>query len=128
MAPGHGRVDYLLYVDKREVGVVEGKPEGTSLSGVDYAGGVKANVLFFDKKPARPGQPWTDALWVYDLRTNQHFTQAEPAAARPPRRLRRLLSAWAGSLDAGGVRALAEFTAVAEALEKAAADRGPQGL
>jgi type I restriction enzyme M protein len=39
-----------------------------------YAQGVKANVLFFDKKVARPGQPWTERLWVYDLRTNQHFT------------------------------------------------------
>jgi type I restriction enzyme M protein len=38
-----------------------------------YKLGVKANVLFFDARPAR-GQPWTDKLWVYDLRTNMHFT------------------------------------------------------
>lgn len=31
-------------------------------------------MLFFDKKVARPGQPWTEQLWVYDLRTNKHFT------------------------------------------------------
>jgi len=43
-------------------------------TGIFYAQGVKANVLFFDKKPARPGQPWTERLWVYDLRTNMHFT------------------------------------------------------
>jgi len=43
-------------------------------TGIFYAQGVKANVLFFDKKPARPGEPWTTRLWVYDLRTNQHFT------------------------------------------------------
>jgi len=42
-------------------------------TGIFYAQGVKANVLFFDKKPARE-QPWTEQLWVYDLRTNQHFT------------------------------------------------------
>jgi type I restriction enzyme M protein len=42
-------------------------------TGIWYANGVKANVLFFDKKPASEG-PWTDRLWVYDLRTNQHFT------------------------------------------------------
>ena len=42
-------------------------------TGIFYAQGVKANVLFFDKKPARE-QPWTERLWVYDLRTNQHFT------------------------------------------------------
>ncbi|MBD1540348.1 SAM-dependent DNA methyltransferase [Arthrobacter sp. S13_S34] len=43
-------------------------------TGIFYAPGVKANVLFFDKKVARPGQPWTERLWVYDLRTNKHFT------------------------------------------------------
>lgn len=43
-------------------------------TGVFYAQGVKANVLFFEKKPARVQQPWTERLWVYDLRTNQHFT------------------------------------------------------
>nr|MBA3360265.1 N-6 DNA methylase [Acidimicrobiia bacterium] len=42
-------------------------------TGVFYAQGVKANVLFFDRKPGRE-QPWTSDLWIYDLRTNQHFT------------------------------------------------------
>jgi len=42
-------------------------------TGIFYAQGVKANVLFFDKRPASE-QPWTEKLWVYDLRTNQHFT------------------------------------------------------
>jgi type I restriction enzyme M protein len=42
-------------------------------TGVFYAQGVKANVLFFDKKPASPNH-WTERLWVYDLRTNQNFT------------------------------------------------------
>ena len=43
-------------------------------TGLFYAGGVKANVLFFDGKPAQE-KPWTKKLWVYDLRTNMHFTQ-----------------------------------------------------
>jgi type I restriction enzyme M protein len=42
-------------------------------TGVFYAQGVKANVLFFDRKPARE-QPWTERLWIYDLRTNVSFT------------------------------------------------------
>jgi type I restriction enzyme M protein len=42
-------------------------------TGVFYAQGVKANVLFFDRKPASE-TPWTRDLWVYDLRTNSHFT------------------------------------------------------
>ena len=45
-------------------------------TGIFYAQGVKANVLFFDRKPASE-TPWTKELWVYDLRTNQHFTLKE---------------------------------------------------
>lgn len=42
-------------------------------TGVFYAQGVKANVLFFDRRPASE-RPWTEKLWIYDLRTNMHFT------------------------------------------------------
>jgi len=42
-------------------------------TGIFYAQGVKANVLFFDRKPASE-TPWTRELWIYDLRTNKHFT------------------------------------------------------
>jgi type I restriction enzyme M protein len=42
-------------------------------TGIFYANGVKANVLFLDKKPAG-AQHATETLWVYDLRTNQNFT------------------------------------------------------
>jgi len=42
-------------------------------TGIFYSQGVKANVLFFDQRPASPN-PWTKKLWIYDLRTNQHFT------------------------------------------------------
>jgi type I restriction enzyme R subunit len=49
MAAGHGRADYLLYVDQKVVGVIEAKPEGTPLSGVEwqsamYADGLPADV------------------------------------------------------------------------------------
>ncbi len=42
-------------------------------TGIFYAQGVKANVLFFDRKPAS-ATPWTKTLWIYDLRTNKNFT------------------------------------------------------
>ena len=42
-------------------------------TGIFYAQGVKANVLFFDAMPAQEN-PWTKKLWVYDLRTNMYFT------------------------------------------------------
>ncbi len=52
-------------------------------TGIFYAGGVKANVLFFDKKPARTdGKAWTEKLWIYDFRTNQHFTLKENQLSR----------------------------------------------
>ena len=42
-------------------------------TGIFYAQGVKANVIFFTRKAAS-STPWTRQLWVYDLRTNQRFT------------------------------------------------------
>jgi type I restriction enzyme M protein len=50
-------------------------------TGIFYAQGVKANVLFFDRKPASE-RPWTTKLWIYDLRTNQHFTLKESSLKR----------------------------------------------
>ncbi len=44
-------------------------------------GRVKANVPFFDRKPAS-ATPWTKEPWIYDLRTNQHFA----LKTNPPRR------------------------------------------
>lgn len=42
-------------------------------TGIFYAQGVKANVVFFDAKP-KDGQIHTQGVWFYDLRTNKHFT------------------------------------------------------
>ncbi len=42
-------------------------------TGVFYAQGVKANVLFFDRRPGSATAA-TRELWIYDLRTNKHFT------------------------------------------------------
>ena len=51
-------------------------------TGIWYSPGVKANVVFFDKKPGRE-KPWTEKLWVYDLRTNMHFTLKQKPIQRP---------------------------------------------
>ncbi|WP_079179060.1 type I restriction-modification system subunit M [Streptomyces humi] len=52
-------------------------------TGIFYANGVKANVLFFDKRPPRPGgKPATKRLWVYDFRTDQRFTLKQRALRR----------------------------------------------
>lgn len=43
-------------------------------TGIFYANGVKANVIFFDNRPASKN-PWTKDVWFYDYRTNIHHTQ-----------------------------------------------------
>ena len=42
-------------------------------TGIFYANGVKANVIFFDAKPAAK-TAWTKEIWYYDFRTNVHLT------------------------------------------------------
>jgi len=42
-------------------------------TGIFYKPGVKANVIFFDKCPASP-EVQTKEVWIYDFRTNVHFT------------------------------------------------------
>jgi type I restriction enzyme M protein len=42
-------------------------------TGIFYANGVKANVLFFDNRAAAK-EPWTKEVWFYDYRTNIHHT------------------------------------------------------
>jgi type I restriction enzyme M protein len=42
-------------------------------TGIFYAQGVKANVIFFDGKPANKN-PWTKEVWIFDYRTNVHHT------------------------------------------------------
>ena len=47
-------------------------------TGIFYAHGVKANVLFFNNKPASR-EPWTREVWIYDYRTNvQHTLKKKP--------------------------------------------------
>ncbi len=60
-------------------------------TGIFYAQGVKANVLFFDRRVASE-KPWTKKLWIYDFRTNEHFTlKTNPLQTRGSGRLCRLL-------------------------------------
>ena len=50
-------------------------------TGIFYAQGVKANVLFFDRRPGSE-RPWTEKLWVYDLRTNKEFSLKQKPLTR----------------------------------------------
>ncbi|NJN96214.1 MAG: SAM-dependent DNA methyltransferase [Anaerolineales bacterium] len=50
-------------------------------TGIFYAAGIKANVLFFDARPAGE-TPQTQTLWIYDLRTGQNFTLKQNPLSR----------------------------------------------
>ncbi len=59
MAAGHGRADYLLYVDKQVVGVIEAKPQGTPLSGVEWQSAMYATWWSsLDSRPRPATTPW----------------------------------------------------------------------
>lgn len=85
MKPGHGRVDYLLYIDKAVVGVIEAKPMGTPLSGVEwqsamYATGLPDDVRkrAFDREGRLP--------FVFEASgTETHFTDGFDPAPRSRR-------------------------------------------
>lgn len=46
-------------------------------TGIFYAPGVKANVLFFDKYEALASGTRTQKVWVYDLRTNMNLSRVK---------------------------------------------------
>jgi type I restriction enzyme M protein len=44
-------------------------------TGIFYAAGVKANVVFFEKKDVKAQRPCTSRLWVYDFRAGREFSR-----------------------------------------------------
>ncbi|TDD68445.1 DEAD/DEAH box helicase [Jiangella aurantiaca] len=85
MAAGHGRVDYLLYVDKKVVGVIEAKPVGTTLSGVEWQSAMYAGGL--PERHQKRAHVVGDRLpFVFEASgTETHFTNGydpEPRARR----------------------------------------------
>jgi type I restriction enzyme M protein len=79
-------------------------------TGIFYAQGVKANVIFFDNKPASK-KPWTTKLWVYDYRTNIHKTLKQNRLAKSdfaefiklykPNDIKKRKATWDEGLDSG---------------------------
>ncbi len=134
MKPGHGRVDYLLYVDKRAVGVIEAKPVGTTLSGVEWQSAMYADGLPAD---VRLKALTTDGRlpFVFEASgTETHYTcgfDPDPRARLvfnipQPATLAKVIRDADNTPDAPTWRAkvqhlpaLAEFEAVAAALEAA---------
>jgi type I restriction enzyme M protein len=54
------------------------------------AGRESQTLIFFDNKPASK-EPWTKELWIYDLRTNIHFTLKTNRMSRVPDRFCQML-------------------------------------
>lgn len=85
MATGHGRADYLLYVDKKVVGVIEAKPSGTALSGVEWQSAMYATGLPAEAK-LRAVVVGGRLPFVFEASgTETHFTNGfdpEPRARR----------------------------------------------
>lgn len=85
MKPGHGRVDYLLYVDKVVVGVIEAKPMGTPLSGVEWQSAMYATGLP-DGVRRKALDPEGRLPFVFEASgTETHFTNGFDPAPRARR-------------------------------------------
>lgn len=85
MATGHGRADYLLYVDQQVVGVIEAKPEGTPLSGVEWQSAMYAEGLPADVRLAAQTKDGRLPFVFEASGTATHFTNGfdpEPRARR----------------------------------------------
>ena len=85
LKPGHGRVDYMLYIDQAAVGVIEAKPEGTPLSGVEWQSAMYAEGLPPDVRLAALTKDGRLPFVFEASGTETHFTNGfdpEPRARR----------------------------------------------
>ena len=120
MATGHGRADYLLFIDQKAVGAIEAKPSGSPLTGVEpqsakYAAGLPSNLT----APCRP------LPFLYESTGDETmFTDGFDPAPRSrgvmafhrPESLARQLRLWVDDPDAGSLRArLQRLTPMKEA-------------
>jgi type I restriction enzyme R subunit len=78
---GHGRVDYLLFIGGQPVGVIEAKPEGTTLTEVEHQSG-----KYVDGLPAWMKPPVYPLPFIYESTgAETHFTNGYDLDARSRR-------------------------------------------
>ena len=85
LKPGHGRVDYVLYIDQAAVGVIEATPEGTPLSGVEWQSAMYAEGLPPDVRLAALAKDGRLPFVFEASGTETHFTNGfdpEPRTRR----------------------------------------------
>jgi len=81
LLPGHGRADYMLFVDGKAVGVIEAKEDGTTLAGVE----IQTEALL--RRPATqvPGIRSTPALPLpFHRHRDVDHQPPRPRTSRPP--------------------------------------------
>lgn len=109
MATGHGRTDYLLFIDQKAVGAIEAKPSGTPLAGVEpqsdkYSTGLPKDLpalvtpLPFLYETTGDETMFTDGFDP-DPRSRQVFSFHRPEA------LARWLRQWRDDAEGGSLRA-----------------------
>ena len=109
MAPGHGRADYLLFVDGKAVGAVEAKPSGTPLAGVEsqsakYAAGLPNDLPALVKPLPFLYESTGDETMFTDGFDPVPRSRGVMAFHRPAS-LARQLRLWVDDPDAGSLRA-----------------------
>ena len=108
MATGHGRADYILFVDQKAVGAIEAKPSGTPLAGVEpqsakYSTGLPKDLpalvrpLPFLYESTGDETMFTDGFDP-DPRSRQVFTFHRPEG------FARWLRQWREDAEAGSLR------------------------
>lgn len=108
MAKGHGRADYLLFIDQKAVGAIEAQPSGTPLAGVEpqsakYSTGLPkdlpalASPLPFLYESTGDETMFTDGFDP-DPRSRQVYTFHRPEA------LARWLRKWREDAEGGSLR------------------------
>ncbi len=152
LTPGHGRADYLLFVDGRAVGVIEAKQEGATLTGVAWQTAKYVDGLPGDLPTAVEGalpfayqstgaetrftntlDPEAKSRQVFSFHRPETFARwigelhAHPLAPTLRHRLRQLPSpdVIAQEIVEELEAALSEFAAVAGSLRDARAGGGP---
>jgi type I restriction enzyme R subunit len=109
MAPGHGRADYLLFVDGKAVGAIEAKPSGTPLAGVEPQSAKYAAGLPKDLTALAAPLPFLYESTGDETLFSDGFDpepRSRPVAAfHRPETLARWLRHWVDDADGGSLRA-----------------------
>ena len=109
MAPGHGRSDYLLFIDGKAVGAIEAKPVGVTLAGVESQSAKYAHGLPAELPALRNPLPFlyesTGGETMFTDGFDPHPRSRPVTAFHRPESMARSLRQWLADADGGSLRA-----------------------